>query len=278
MKRRLARFLDRRTRQNPTESAPAVSLASRSTDPEIHEHMETVPGILLDVLSLQHGLKGKRVLEVGCGPGLTALGLAQKACPNLLAAFDLQFHMRETLNQLGSHPLPQALPTCLHYILTDASNLGFRDESFDLVYAWSVFEHLKEPNTVLSEIQRVLMPQGQLYIQIAPLYYSAFGHHCWEHVSEPFSHLKWDQETFRNAVFSSCSPQERIQRDWQTYEGLNRLTVGSLQKMLLQSGWILERIVLQCDDLKHTHLAGPLSHVPLQDLACVQINLVARKP
>jgi len=241
------------------------------------EHVETVPSILLEVLEAENGLQGKRVLEIGCGPGLTALGLAQQGNPDLLVAMDLDLHMKATIEGLGKPPFPSSLPSCLRYLLTDASNLGLQSSSFDLAYAWSVFEHLPDPSVVLAEIQRILKPGGLLYIQIAPLYYSAFGHHCWEHVAEPFAHLLGTPKQFRSQVMASQSAPERVQRDWQTYEGLNRLTVGKLQKILLEKEWILQRTILQCDDLKGIDLEGALSRIPLQDLATVQINLIAKK-
>jgi len=259
------------------EPEACASFLDRPPDPEWAEHVETVPGILLDVLRLERGLQGKRVLEIGCGPGLTALGLAQQGTPDLLVAFDLGFHMKATLEGFGTAPYPERRPSCLRYLLADAACLGLKTSSFDLAYAWSVFEHLPQPQPVLAEIRRVLKPGGLLYIQIAPLYYSAFGHHCWEHVSDPFAHLKWTQERFRTQVMASRSSPERVRRDWQTYEGLNRLTVGGLQKLLLDQGWALRRSILQCDDLKEVDLEGPLARIPLQDLAAVQINLVAKK-
>jgi SAM-dependent methyltransferase len=58
----------------------------------------------------------------------------------------------------------------------DAGRLGLRDDSFDLVYSRSVFEHLREPGRALGEIARVLKPGGVAHIALH-LYTADSGAH-----------------------------------------------------------------------------------------------------
>lgn len=48
----------------------------------------------------------------------------------------------------------------------DAGHLRLRDDSFDLVYSRSVFEHLPDPGRALGEIARVLRPGGVAHITL----------------------------------------------------------------------------------------------------------------
>jgi len=46
--------------------------------------------------------------------------------------------------------------------LRDAHNLPFRDNSLDVVLAFELVEHLKEPRRALKEIKRTLKKKGIL--------------------------------------------------------------------------------------------------------------------
>lgn len=52
----------------------------------------------------------------------------------------------------------------LYFLLTDAQQLPFRDEGFDVVVRLETIEHLKDPGQFLSECYRVLRPSGRLIL------------------------------------------------------------------------------------------------------------------
>ena len=64
----------------------------------------------------------------------------------------------------------------LKIIQADAERLPFPDGSFDFIYSFSVFEHLKNPAACLKEINRVLKLGGGFYIAVH-LYASDNGCH-----------------------------------------------------------------------------------------------------
>ena len=68
------------------------------------------------------------------------------------------------------------IPTCIEFehkifkhtdVVGDAHHLPFRDASFDRVFAFNVFEHLREPARAAAEIARVLKPTGAVAIHTA---------------------------------------------------------------------------------------------------------------
>lgn len=46
----------------------------------------------------------------------------------------------------------------------DISDAGYPSEYFDLIVCFSVFEHISDPDTILSEMYRILKPGGQLLV------------------------------------------------------------------------------------------------------------------
>ena len=50
--------------------------------------------------------------------------------------------------------------------VNDFDEIPFPSDHFDIVYLMQVFEHLRDPNTFLKELNRVLVDRGHLYISI----------------------------------------------------------------------------------------------------------------
>ena len=77
---------------------------------------------------------------------------------------------------LGAGATPVRFPNCIEFehkifrhtdVVGDAHALPFRDEIFDRVFAFNVFEHLREPALAAREIHRVLKSGGRLVIHTA---------------------------------------------------------------------------------------------------------------
>jgi 2-polyprenyl-3-methyl-5-hydroxy-6-metoxy-1,4-benzoquinol methylase len=59
---------------------------------------------------------------------------------------------------------------------------------FDVIYTWSVVEHIVQDMLVraLASIKTALKPNGSVFLQISPLYFSAGGSHLAPWVPEPW--------------------------------------------------------------------------------------------
>ena len=85
-----------------------------------------------------------------------------------ILGIDRQFSS-ELLRQMGVRNVPT--PKVMQM---DACKMSFANDSFDFVYARSVFHHLPDPGAALDGIVRVLRPGGAAYI-LLHLYTSATG-------------------------------------------------------------------------------------------------------
>ncbi len=99
-----------------------------------------------------HG--GKRLLEIGVGAGADHVQWARAGAD--CYGVDLTDAAIDTTRaHLALHDLSSNLQRC------DAESLPFDDGFFDLVYSWGVIHHSEHPNEIVSEIHRVLRPEGR---------------------------------------------------------------------------------------------------------------------
>lgn len=58
-----------------------------------------------------------------------------------------------------------------NFVCGDAHNLPFKDSVFDKVFFCEVIEHIENPSKCLTEIHRVLLPNGLLFLSTPNMYF-----------------------------------------------------------------------------------------------------------
>ena len=101
-------------------------------------------------------IKDKEVLEIATGPGLLAKHVADSA--KMMIATDYSTGMIQQAKK-GSYP------SNLSFACADATNLPYKDNSFDVVIIANALHVMPDPEKALLEIDRVLREGGLL---IAP--------------------------------------------------------------------------------------------------------------
>lgn len=114
---------------------------------------------------LPHLRDGMRLLDVGCGVGTITIDLASRLPNGSVVGIDLPSDLVANLER--EHGGPN-----LHFATGDVYALAFPDDSFDVVYAHQVLQHLGDPIAALREMRRVLRPDGLLAVRDSD--YSAF--------------------------------------------------------------------------------------------------------
>jgi 2-polyprenyl-3-methyl-5-hydroxy-6-metoxy-1,4-benzoquinol methylase len=113
-------------------------------------HVARIQTILDMISGLGNGLE---VLDVGCGHGIIS----------------------EHIWKMGHHVTCADLPTItsivhkrrvLSVVASDAEHLAFAENSFDVVLASEVLEHLWNPNDFLDEAHRILRANGHCIIEV----------------------------------------------------------------------------------------------------------------
>jgi SAM-dependent methyltransferase len=97
-----------------------------------------------------------RVLDIGCGPGTITADLAARVpdgdVVGIDAAGDVLAMARAEADRRGQ--------ANVRFEVGDAYELGFEDETFDVVHAHQVMQHLSDPVAALTEMRRVCRPGG----------------------------------------------------------------------------------------------------------------------
>jgi ubiquinone/menaquinone biosynthesis C-methylase UbiE len=99
---------------------------------------------------------GMNVLDVGCGPGSISADLARLVRPGRVLAID---NVAAIVEEAGTQVADDGTDN-IEFAVADAYELDMPADSFDVVHAHQVLQHLSEPVVALTEMRRVCRPQG----------------------------------------------------------------------------------------------------------------------
>jgi ubiquinone/menaquinone biosynthesis C-methylase UbiE len=112
-----------------------------------------------------------RLLDVGIGPGTITLDLARRLSEGWVVGIDsAAAAVAATQTLAGAQGVRN-----LRLLVGDAYQLGFANNSFDVVHAHQLVQHLAHPVTALREMWRVCVPGGLVAVRDAD--YSAMTWH-----------------------------------------------------------------------------------------------------
>jgi SAM-dependent methyltransferase len=115
------------------------------TDGADPEYVEQIIPLAVEELAGCH-----KVLDLGCGDGQIARALAAQGS-DVLGVDPTQLHIDVAIER-GGGP---------RYLLGGATKIPADDETFDAVVACLVFEHIDQMDEAMTEVARVLKPNGQ---------------------------------------------------------------------------------------------------------------------
>ncbi len=110
---------------------------------------------------LQSDLAGQadttRVLDIGCGTGLLSRKLGDRGFD--VTGLDISFESLRLLQQSAAN---------VHAVHADGARLPFTADAFQAVVSLGSWRHFPDPRAVMTEIARILRPDGLLVIGYFP--------------------------------------------------------------------------------------------------------------
>jgi ubiquinone/menaquinone biosynthesis C-methylase UbiE len=125
---------------------------------------------------------GTRCLEIGCGHGAGARIILDTFQPAQLHGLDIDPFMIK----LASRRQRRWTGNRLRFLVGDAQNLPYVDESIDAVFNFGIIHHLENWKQGISEVARVLKKGGGFYFEeiYPPLYANPITRILLEHPTE----------------------------------------------------------------------------------------------
>jgi len=153
---------------------------------------------------------GMTVLDLGCGPGLIACSMAAEFPSSSIVGVEISETLRARAEETGVH----LELNNVRFVQGDVYDLPFEDGMFDFVHARLLFQHLRDPLSVLKQVSRVLKPGGKI---------------CVMDVDDRFLLLSPEPSLFEDFRRAAVAAQQA--------EGGNRQVGGQLHELLKAEGF-----------------------------------------
>ena len=100
-------------------------------------------------------LSQKRVLDLGCGCGIFCESIARKGAS--VVSVDIEENLIKVAKQ---HAKQEGLTIDYQAMMIE----NYQAESFDIIVCMEMLEHVEQPSKILLECQRLLKPDGYLFL------------------------------------------------------------------------------------------------------------------
>jgi ubiquinone/menaquinone biosynthesis C-methylase UbiE len=166
---------------------------------------------------LPHLSPGMALLDIGCGPGTITTELAGLVAPGRVVGVDRADEVLADARSLAD----AGEATGVEFRTGDVYHLDFEPHAFDIVHSHQMLQHLADPVAGLTEMRRVLRPNGLLAVRDAD--YGAFVWYPDEHRLDRWREL-YTEVSARNGAEANAG--RRIAA-WVAAAGFGDLQVSS---------------------------------------------------
>lgn len=189
--------------------------------------------------ALQYLMPGMRVLDIACGAGYGSAMFKQAGCEVIGGDYDKDILAYAEKEWAG-----------IRFEKAYALNLPFEDEAFDAVVSFETIEHVHNGERFLSEMRRVLKPEGIFICSTPNIRYTAHP---------PFHVYEYEPEEFNDLVQRQFYKVERWAQYFQFNDRLHDLI-----------SWKVLPAIVKC--LERIHLKKIIKRFLKRDDICERVD------
>jgi SAM-dependent methyltransferase len=194
-------------------------------------------GLLLRVYpELLDRVRGKRVLDFGCGPGTQSVALAVAGAASVVGVDLNPRALEKARRSAEEHGVSERLQ------FLEALGPNHR-ALFELVFSQNSMEHFRDPNAILRTMSNALAPEGEMVVTFGPPWFAPYGAHMDYFTKLPWVHLLFPERTIMavRAYYRSdgAAKYEDIEG------GLNRMSVRKFRRLVQASGLRVVRLTTE---------------------------------
>ena len=164
-------------------------------------------------------VEGNSIVDVACGLGYGSSLLAEAGAKHVTGV-DIDKSSVDTATQRFASPV-------INFLNASGENLPIEDQSYDVVVSFETIEHTQDPKKFLSELYRILKPNGKLIMSTPN-----------RTLTSPISWLKpsnrFHRYEFSRRQFASLIKEKFVDLQWfgqQTVEESNLQKYKKVQRM-----------------------------------------------
>ena len=197
-------------------------------------------------------VRGKRVLDFGCGTGALSIHVATLGAASVHGVDVIASNIHFATEQ-ATHA---DLPVTPEFWASGTDRIALGDNSVDVILCFDVVEHIMKPLPIWKEWFRVLAPGGHILIWWQP-YYHPYGHHLMSYIPMPWAHVLFSRKTLARTCNRIFHLPEYLPRYWdldqngnklpdrefrtENLGGVNRLTVSQFERQMHDAGFRFAR-------------------------------------
>lgn len=168
-------------------------------------------------------IKGKVVVDFGCGTGADAVELAKRGARRVIG-IDIRDDFLRIAQRRASDAGVQEVCTFVRST----------QESADFVVSVDAFEHFSNPAEILQAMSELLVSNGEAVVSFGPTWYHPLGGHLFSVF--PWAHLILSENALIR--WRSTFKSDGATRFHEVEGGLNQMTIAKFEQLVSQSPFV----------------------------------------